>query len=260
MSFIDKFVSLILPAPAALFLAKRLNKSAGIGHGGIVTKSGELDCMAKALAMRGSGPAPVLFDVGANIGEWTVAVKEKWAQAKVHAFEPSAVHIALATKAIAGISDVTLNPLALGRQAGKATLYKDQDITGLASMTKRELDHVGIAMGMEEQIQVSTLDDYCAAHAIAAIDYLKIDVEGHELDVLLGGSGMLERGAIGAVQFEFGGCNIDTRTYLRDFWLLFQKHGYRLFICGHFGRLIEITRYRESLEQFVTTNYVAVRK
>jgi len=63
---------------------------------------------------------------------------------------------------------------------------------------------------------------------------------------------------VGVVQFEFGGCNIDTRTFLQDFWYLLTGAGYRLHRLGPNG-LTPVDRYRETDEVFVTTNYFAAR-
>lgn len=51
-------------------------------------------------------------------------------------------------------------------------------------------------------------------------------VEGHELDVLAGAEEALK--SVQLVQFEFGGCNIDTRTYFQDFFYFFQQHGFAI--------------------------------
>jgi hypothetical protein len=59
------------------------------------------------------------------------------------------------------------------------------------------------------------------------------------------------------IQFEFGGCNIDTRTYFRDFWSFFNFHNFKLYRITPFG-LERITRYRQSDESFATTNYIAI--
>ena len=48
------------------------------------------------------------------------------------------------------------------------------------------------------------------------IDFFKIDVEGHEMDVLKGIGDKISN--IKLIQFEFGGCNIDTRCFFQDFW------------------------------------------
>jgi len=261
MSAIDTVIAAILPSGLALALARRLMKSAGLGHGGIVAKSGEMKAAATALAKAGVRTRdPVLFDVGGNIGEWTLAAKQMWPSAQVHVFEPSASHLEKLGPALKSLGDVTVNPCALGVEAGEATLYKDAEITGLASMTRRDLAHVGLSMDMSETIRVDTLDRYCTSHGITAIDMLKIDVEGHELDVLKGAAGLLDQRKVAVVQFEFGGCNVDTRTFFRDFYEFFEARDYAVHIAGPGGRLVPVRRYREFNEQFSTTNYIAIRR
>jgi hypothetical protein len=61
------------------------------------------------------------------------------------------------------------------------------------------------------------------------------------------------------VQFEFGGCNIDTRTYFKDFWSFFSERGFELHRVSPFGA-VKIVGYREADECFTTTNYIAVNK
>lgn len=254
MSSLDHLLATLLPAGAAASLSRRLLGSLGIGSGGSSAKSGELKALRRALG----GPEPVVFDVGANVGDWSAGVLRVCPGATIHAFEPSAAHLARLRGRLADGGSVRVNGFALGAAAGEATLYKDQEITGLASMTRRDLGHLGVEMDESETIRVETLDAYAAREGIARIDYLKIDVEGHELDVLAGAEAMLASGAIGAVQFEFGGCNVDTRTFLRDFHRLFARHGFGLNRIRPNGRLAPIRRYREFDEQFATTNYLAL--
>ena len=64
---------------------------------------------------------------------------------------------------------------------------------------------------------------------------------------------------INVIQFEFGGCNIDTKTFFQDFWYFFEERGFDLFRISPFG-LIHITKYRETDEFFVSTNYLAKKK
>jgi hypothetical protein len=62
----------------------------------------------------------------------------------------------------------------------------------------------------------------------------------------------------GRIQFEFGGCNIDSRSYLRDFHdLLGTSYVLHRLLRGG---LRELPRYAELQEIFITTNYVAVRR
>ena len=151
-----------------------------------------------------------------------------------------------------------LNNVAVGREPGQATLWYDTEGSGIASLTKRDLAHVGVSFDKSETVTTTTIDDYCAEHGISRIDLLKLDIEGHELDALAGASTMCGRQAIGMVMFEFGGCNIDTRTFFLDFWHFFTEGGTRLYRITPGGRLFPLDRYTESLEQFRTTNFLAV--
>jgi hypothetical protein len=86
---------------------------------------------------------------------------------------------------------------------------------------------------------------------------IKIDVEGHELDVLKGGLNTLAIAQV--IQFEFGGCNIDTQTFFQDFWYLFAEAGFAIYRVSR-DRPIHISQYSEADECFRTTNFLAVKK
>lgn len=85
-----------------------------------------------------------------------------------------------------------------------------------------------------------------------------MDIEGHELYALKGASTLLSEKRISNIQIEFGGCNIDSRTYFKDFWNLLHNdfNVYRVLQDG----LWEITKYSERLECFVTSNFLFVKK
>ena len=66
-------------------------------------------------------------------------------------------------------------------------------------------------------------------------------------------------GNVRSIQFEFGGCNIDTKTYFQDFWYFFKERDFDLYRISPLG-LIRILEYKESDEFFTATNYIAKRK
>ena len=109
-----------------------------------------------------------------------------------------------------------------------------------------------------EQVQVQTIDDFCEAKRIDRIDFLKLDVDGHELSALRGAQRMLTAGLISMIQFEFGPANIYSRTYFYDFWSLLSNMYdiYRIIPKG----IAPISHYGEHLETFLTTNYLALRR
>lgn len=184
---------------------------------------------------------------------------------QIHCFEPSRStyealsHTIAMANAPKDSCHIVLNQHALGRKRETLTLHYDDFKSGLASLTKRRLDHFNISMSKSEEVEVLPLDEYCTLNHISHIHLLKIDVEGHELDVLNGGLDMLKSKAIDMITFEFGGCNIDTRTYFQDFWYFFQSHGMDIFRILPDGELLPIQAYKEIYEQFITTNYVAIK-
>ena len=69
---------------------------------------------------------------------------------------------------------------------------------------------------------------------------------------------MVDAAAIDYIQFEFGGCNIDSRTYFQDFFYALDPK-YQLHRMVRNG-LVPIKRYRETQEIFMTTNFLAISR
>ena len=199
----------------------------------------------------------VVFDVGANVGDYAQEVLRRLDRVRLYCFEPSPSAFARLSRAVADKRAI-LRPYGLSSSQATKPLYADSPGSGLASVYPRDLRHVGLASTSTETAQLRRLDDVCAEEGAEAIDLLKLDVEGHELDVLRGAERMLATDAIQAIQFEFGGANIDSRTYLRDFFALlgdrFRIH--RILKDG----LVPLETPSETDEIFVTANYLCLRR
>jgi len=204
----------------------------------------------------------VIVDVGANHGAWTTAMLARGGGriGQIIAVEPQSALMPTLEAIAHQDARVQIINTAMGRSAGSAVLYSDKVGSGLASLTKRKLDHVAIDMSLQEHVEVVSLDCLAQSMGFDHIDVLKLDIEGHELDALSGAGRLLSEKRIGYIQFEFGGCNIDTRTYLRDFWHFFNDRNYSIGLISLRGQtpiLIPLTQYKEALENFTTTNYGA---
>jgi FkbM family methyltransferase len=178
----------------------------------------------------------------------------------MHAFEPSRAAFSELQQRFGAQSGVKLNNFALGSEAGERPLYYDRAGSELGSLYARQVGHHGTTFTGSELVRVRTLDEYCGAQAVQRIGLLKLDVEGHELEVLKGAVQMFEREAIDLVSFEFGGCNVDSRTFLRDFFDFFAAHDMQLARATAVGGLHRIPHYEEGLEQFRTTGFLATRR
>lgn len=200
---------------------------------------------------------PIIFDVGANVGKYVEYVLKIINNPTVFCFEPSKNTFELLHKNIGQNKNVILNNFGFGKENKKTILFSNENASVLASLYNRQLDHLGITMNKKEEVEIKKLDDYCDQNDIQNIDLLKLDVEGNELDVLYGAERMLSTSSIRFIQFEFGGCNIDSRTYFRDFFYLLNPNFniYRVLQNG----IYPIKKYGEMNEIFFTANFLAIK-
>ena len=228
----------------------------GIGAGSRVAESGEASAF-RVLKNRFKPPY-CIFDVGANKGQFlqmtlaNIPVQDL----TIHCFEPGHATFTELMAVSGSIPNIKCNNFALGNEQGESILHYDVAGSGLASLSKRRLDHFQISFEESEVIEIDTIDNYCQRNQIHHINLLKIDIEGHELDALAGAQGMFEKKQIDLVTFEFGGGNIDTKTYFQDFWYFFSGLGMKIFRITPSGYLYRIDSYKEIDEQFRTMNYL----
>jgi len=196
------------------------------------------------------------IDIGGNKGNYTAQILKYFPDARIFIFEPSKVNQEIIAKKIHH-RNVFIKGAAVSRQKGKATLFSNRPGSGLASLSRRRLNHVNIDFSYEEEVETIRFEDFWEEQLQRAfINICKLDIEGHELDALEGFGAALHN--IDVIQFEFGGCNIDTRTYFQDFWYFFKSHGYILYRITPFGISL-VKKYKEIDEHFTTTNYLAKR-
>jgi FkbM family methyltransferase len=229
------------------------------GRGGRPSAYGEAFALRYAverLGKRARGPL-VIFDVGANRGQYLdMVLKNVSVPARIHCFEPQAAAMVALKKVAEQGSDIVCEPIGFSSSTEHRLIYKNSDASTYASLYPADYMQLDIRLDKSEQIRLETLDDYCSAKGIDRIDFLKIDVEGHELEVLKGATRMIAAGAIPYIQFEFGLASIESRTFLKDFVRLLTNYTiYRILPNG-----LARVDYNEYCELFLTTNYLAVHR
>ena len=160
-------------------------------------------------------PGDVVFDAGAHFGQWARLCLQYQPDISLHCFEPS--HFTFQQlQRMKPLPSVRLNNRGLGSSEGPAVLRIFAEGNEANSLYLRRGALGWPETTGAEQVEITTLDNYCARNQIPHIDLLKIDVEGYELEVLKGASQLLINNKIGLVQFEYSACYIDARVFLID--------------------------------------------
>ena len=207
-----------------------------------------------------SANKPVFFDIGANLGHYSLALRKYFPDSEIYAFEPVKNTFELLVKNTSDHS-VRLYNIGFSENTGIGELFNTVNSTNstIASAYK-DVFH-GLFKNDDKlvpiEFQMDTIDNFCHSNGITGIDFLKIDVEGHESAVLKGAINTLLNGLIKVIQFEFNTHNTYARVFLRDFYLLLKDFEfYRLKQDG----MVRLGDYTPVNEIFTAQNIIAVHK
>ena len=167
------------------------------------------DAFIKQKEIAGSN-ASVIFDVGANVGDISLQYNTIFPKATVYAFEPFPDSFNALQQKMDGIKNVVLYQLAIGENEEKKKFYVNYnaDTNSLLEPTKIGLSSdKQVANKSEIEVDVATIDKFCAKNNINQIDILKLDIQGGELAALKGAKDMLAANKITIIY---------TEAYLRE--------------------------------------------
>jgi FkbM family methyltransferase len=187
----------------------------------------ELDFILKILQ-----PGMTFFDVGANVGLYSLAAAKKAVDGKVFSFEPCqwTYQRLLRNVELNGLQNISTVCTALGESSGQAVLQinapgKD----GLNTLGRAR--HPDSEITGQETVPVTTLDEFMAQSRICKVDVMKIDVEGAELFLFRGARNLLEQPASPLILYESDAMLTAGFSYhpVETMWLL-ERHGYSFFV------------------------------
>jgi len=217
--------------------------------------SGELFVISKILPKIVEKDNPVLFDIGANVGEYTLALKKRFPDSTIFAFEPHPGNYAKLEKTKE--SNINLFNIGLGEESGKHFLY---DLAETGGTSKASLFEEVFSLEENEktkkfEIIVTTLNEFAELNKIDFIDFIKIDTEGNEIAVLRGASKLLAENRIGCIQFEFNEMNCISRVFFKDFTTLLKDFEFYRMLPNGIVKLDKSPVYNEI---FAFQNILAV--
>lgn len=192
----------------------------------------------------------IIFDIGANKGEYSRMVQDrnKEKKVKIFAFEPGLKAFADLEKQPFQKDAVLLN-LACGSKNGFGLFHDNKD-TAFSSLY--------LTGSKRSKVKMVKLDTIVKQYKIKSIDLLKLDTEGSEKDILLGAAELIKNKRVSILQFEFNSMNIVSKSFFKDFLGLLNGYSlYRLLPRG----IMKIDSYDPLFHEiFSFQNIVAVNK
>jgi FkbM family methyltransferase len=181
------------------------------------------DCYLDIEKKFGRKGIKVVFDVGANIGQSAVNYLHQFPQAEIYCFEPVAATYQKLVAATRQFTRVHPYNLGMGREPGKISINASPVSLFSSIILRRPEDH-------PEMVELETVAGFSEKHHLGTIDFLKVDTEGYDLEVLAGATPLLQRQQI---LFVLSECEplVRTQRFVGFFALaeFLGGFGYRLF-------------------------------
>ena len=135
-----------------------------------------------------------VFDVGANTGQFALAVRHYFPAAYIHAFEPVPGAFERLARVSRGDNRIRLYPLALGRRAQRMQFFANrfsQISSALPIDPANNHPNYNASAASPIEVSVARLDEVQLERPVGRPALLKLDVQGFEAEVLAGAQGML---------------------------------------------------------------------
>ena len=205
-------------------------------------------------------PNVTMLDIGANVGEWSfemaTCLSRNDSTFRVFAFEPCAeTWESLQLNITQWKLDHALTPInsAVSAAPGELRFYSLGANQGRNSVYPHPNE-----VDQERTIQCTSIDAWCKQEDLDSLHYVKIDTEGHDLEVLYGATRMLESQKIEMLQFEYNQRWIEAGHFLREAYEFFGTHGYAMGKITRMGIEFYGT-WDFDLETFHEGNYIALK-
>lgn len=196
-----------------------------------------------------SNPNPVIFDVGANVGQTAIKLRTLFPNSSIYCFEPFPTSYAQLCAEVSRDPSIHCFQLALSEKTGSAhmTVNESHQTNSLLASDARAASYWGpnlLDTSNQIEVETETLESFCAQNNINHINILKLDAQGAEYAILKGGQNLFEEKRVDILYMEM----IMAPTYvgqrqLHEYLSLLADWGYELFDLYNpyraYGRLIQ---------------------
>jgi len=213
----------------------------------------------KAIAKHKLTRKPVFFDIGANIGVQTLQLRNYFKNSTIHSFEPTnyaynklcnniILNSKLKKKIILNQAFLTNKKKTIPKK-----IYSSWSLINKKNLHKK---HLG-SLKSTSNANSFKLDNYITKHKIKKIDFIKLDVDGYELDVLKSGYKFLKKNKTPII-FEVAPYLYKEHNYSQsDLVSLFVKLKYSFYNINNLKRIKNIYKYISSVSDGESTTLIA---
>jgi len=140
-----------------------------------------------------------IFDIGANIGQTALTYHKLWPKAKIYSFEPIPSTYKKLKENTNNNGRISPYQLAFGSKEGNVIMNEGKNslLSSIEDISDQDIKN-------KIEVDITTINSFCTAKKIRKINLLKIDTEGHDLEVVKGGGSMCENSNIDFMLLEFG--------------------------------------------------------
>lgn len=220
-----------------------------LGFGHFLPCENEVQQGMFLIGLHSKDDVKIAIDAGAYKGEYSDALLKNFPNLRLIQFEPNPTTNAFLVKKFKNDKRVKTERIGLAAKSGKWNFVSASDFDASAHAIKTS------PMG-SFQIRTISLDKYLAQTKIKKVDWLKVDVEGLDFEVLKGFKKNVSKTLI--IQFEISLTSLGQAKLLDFYELLHPTHD--IYRVSPNGVPIAVKEYESSDENFWGTNYLAVRK
>ena len=213
----------------------------------------------KAIAKHKLSQKPVFFDIGANIGVQTLQLSNYFKNSTIHSFEPTnyaynklcnnvILNAKLKNKIILNQTFLTNKKKAIPKK-----IYSSWSLIKKKNLHKKHLGSLKTTNGAS----FFKLDDYITKYKIKKIDFIKLDVDGYELDVLKSGYKFLKKNRTPII-FEVAPYLYKEHNYSQsDLVSLFVELKYSFYNINNLKKVKNIDKYISSISDGESATLIA---
>jgi FkbM family methyltransferase len=133
-----------------------------------------------------------VYDIGANIGTWSLLAQAILKPDAIHAFEPLPNFHPAFIRNTQKLTNIHLHKIALGAKKDTLLMNIASDSSSFLPLSEFQQTYFDVNKQGETKIDILPLDDYVTTNNLAQADLIKLDIQGYELEALKGAINLLQ--------------------------------------------------------------------